>query len=76
MAHASKRHIGAGSQGKHSGSGGMTDLPAEGIEENIVLSNHDKAAHGDERGLDSKAVQTEQFQDHSGNRYPTSDDTA
>lgn len=68
MANASKHKIGAGTQGKHSGTGAMTDLPEDILPENMVLSNRDKAQHSDERGLDSKNVQTEQYQDHAGNR--------
>jgi hypothetical protein len=34
----------------------------------MVLSNRDKARHPPDRGLDSKEIQTEQLQDHSGNR--------
>ena len=41
------------------------DLP-----ENAVLSNRDKKQHSDERGLDSKHVETEQRQDHAANRQP------
>jgi hypothetical protein len=68
MANASKKHMGAGTQGKSSGTGAMTDLPKDLLEENMVLSNRDKSVHSDERGLDTKAIQTEQFQDHSENR--------
>ena len=68
MANASKHHIGAGSQGKGSGVGGMTDLQEDLLGENDVLSNRDKSRHGDERGLDSKTVQVEQFQDSTANR--------
>ena len=68
MANASKRHVGPGSQGKHSGTGAMTELPEGVLEENTVLSNRDKSQHSDGRGLDSKMVQTEQFHDHAGNR--------
>jgi hypothetical protein len=46
----------------------MTELPEGVLEENMVLSNRDKSRHSDERGLDSKTVQTEQFHDHIGNR--------
>jgi Protein of unknown function (DUF2934) len=68
MAHASKKKMGAGSQGKGDGSGAMTVL-AEGIlAENAVLSNRDKAMHSAERGLDSRQLQTEQFHDHVGAR--------
>ncbi len=46
----------------------MSDLPEGVLPENMVLSNRDKSRHSDERGLDSKNVQTEQYQDHAGNR--------
>lgn len=46
----------------------MTDLPEGMLEENMVLSNRDKSRHSDQRGLDSKTVQTEQYQDHAANR--------
>lgn len=68
MANASKKHVGPGAQGKGSGSGAMTDIDKDKIAENMVLSNHDKASHSKERGLDSKQIQTEQFHDHAVNR--------
>jgi hypothetical protein len=68
MAHASKHNMGPGAQGKKSGSGAMTELPDGLLPENMVLSNRDKSRHTDQRGLDSKNVQTEQYQDHAGNR--------
>lgn len=68
MANASKHHVGPGTQGKGSGTGAMTELPEGVLEENMVLSNRDKSRHSDGRGLDGKMVQTEQFQDHAGNR--------
>jgi hypothetical protein len=68
MAKADRHNMGPGSQGKGSGSGAMTDLPDGMLEENMVLSNRDKSRHSDERGLDSKTVQTEQYQDHAANR--------
>lgn len=68
MAKADKNSMGAGSQGKGDGSGAMTDLPEGTLGENEVLSNRDKSRHTDERGLDSKTVQTEQYQDHAANR--------
>lgn len=68
MASASKHKFGPGSQGKGSGSGAMTELPEGILPENMVLSNRDKSQHSDQRGLDSKNVQTEQYQDHAGNR--------
>jgi hypothetical protein len=70
MANASKKHSGPGAQGKSSGTGANTELPKEKVEENMVLSNRDKSQHSKERGLDGKQVQTEQFQDHTGNRLP------
>jgi hypothetical protein len=68
MAHASKKTIGKGSQGKKDGSGAMTVLAEGVLPENVVLSNRDKAAHTGDRGLDSRQVQTEQFHDHVGAR--------
>src|SRR3954464_3674661 len=68
MANASKKHMGAGTQGKGDGTGALTELPEGTLEENMVLSNRDKSRHSDERGLDSRAVQTEQFHDHAANR--------
>ncbi|MDB5512598.1 MAG: hypothetical protein JWR08_2081 [Enterovirga sp.] len=68
MANASKHHMGPGSHGKGSGTGAMTELPEGILEENMVLSNRDKSLHSDERGLDSRTVQTEQYHDHSANR--------
>ena len=70
MANASKKHIGVGTQGKRAGVGAMTTLPDGLVPENMILSNRDKKVHSDERGQDSKAIQTEQHQDHAGNRYP------
>lgn len=68
MAHADKKHIGPGAQGKKTGGGAMTDLDDEMLGENEVLSNRDRSRHPDQRGLDSKHVQTEQYQDHSANK--------
>ena len=68
MANASKKNMGSGVQGKGDGTGAMTELPEGILEENMVLSNRDKSRHSDERGLDSRMVQTEQFHDHAANR--------
>ncbi|WP_370875332.1 hypothetical protein [Methylobacterium amylolyticum] len=68
MAKADKHHMGPGGHGKGSGSGAMTELPEGVLGENDVLSNRDKSRHGDARGLDGKAVQTDQYQDHAANR--------
>jgi hypothetical protein len=62
--------MGAGAHGKGDGSGAMTDLEDGILPENMVLSNRDKAQHSNERGLDSKTVQTEQYHDHAANRDP------
>ena len=68
MAHASKKKMGIGAQGKTDGSGAMTVLAEGVLPENMVLSNRDKASHSGERGLDSRQVQTDQFHDHVGAR--------
>ncbi len=69
MAHADRKHIGSGAQqGKGDGSGAMTDLPEGVLPENMVLSNRDKTRHSRERGQDGKAIQTEQYHDHTANR--------
>ncbi|MGC5781677.1 hypothetical protein [Methylobacterium sp. NFXW15] len=68
MAKANKHTFGSGAQGKGSGTGAMTELLDGILPENMVLSNRDKSQHSDQRGLDSKNVQTEQYQDHVANR--------
>ena len=68
MANASKKHSGTGAQGKGSGVGGMTEIDKAKIGENMVLSNRDKAGHSPERGLDSKAIENEQYQDQNSNK--------
>ena len=70
MANANKKHMSPSGQGKGSGTGANTDLPAGSIGDNEVLSNRDKSRHTDARGLDSKAVQTKQMQDHVANHNP------
>lgn len=74
MANAGKHGMHPGTQDKGSGSGAMTDMPEGVLEENAVLSNRNKAQYGDERALDSKTVQTEQYQDHSANRIGADED--
>ena len=64
----SKTHFRSDMHGKGDGSGAMTDVPKEKIGDNMVLSNRDKAQHSDIRGMDGKAIQTDQYQDHSANR--------
>jgi hypothetical protein len=68
MANANHKHFGAGMQGKGDGTGAMTTIDTADIPDNMILSNRDKASHGDQRGLDGKAVQTEQYRDHAANR--------
>lgn len=68
MANASRKHMGAGATGKGDGSGGLNRLEPDEIPENMVLSNRDKAARTEQRGLDSKAVQTDQHHDHEANQ--------
>jgi hypothetical protein len=75
MAHASKTHIGPAGHGKGAGVGAMTDdsILDGRLEDNMVLSNRDKSRHSDERGLDSKSVQTDQYQDHAANHQRDED---
>jgi hypothetical protein len=64
--------------GKGDGTGAMTDVPKDKIGDNMVLSNRDKKQHSDIRGMDGKAIQTDQYQDHSANRLdeePGTDET-
>jgi len=69
MSKGGKKQTGAGAQGKGAGTGANTEIPKEKIGENMVLSNRDKSQHSDERGMDGKRIQTEQFQDHAVNRF-------
>jgi hypothetical protein len=73
MANASKKHMGIGAQGKKAGVGANTVMPKDKVGENMILSNRDKSRHSDERGLDSKQVQTEQYHDHAANHLPDED---
>lgn len=70
MANASSKKFGAGQQdqGKGDGSGGMSPDTLDELPENKVLSNRDKSRHSDQRGLDSRHVETEQHHDHVANR--------
>ena len=68
MANASRKHMGAGAQGKGDGSGALTEVSKDQIPENAILSNRDKSQHSEERGLDSKQIQNEQLQDQPANR--------
>ena len=68
MAHASKKKIGPGAQGKGAGVGGLTDVSKEKIGDNQVLSNRDKKQHSHDRGQDSRDIQNKQLQDSAANR--------
>ena len=68
MANASKKHFGPGTQGKGSGTGANTDIRAEKVEPNMVLSNRDKSRHPKSRGQDSKRIQSDQLQDANANQ--------
>jgi len=66
MANASKKHVGAGAQGKGDGKGALTDKAD--VSDNVILSNRDKSQHSDQRGQDSKWIQSEQLRDHELNQ--------
>jgi hypothetical protein len=69
MAKADSKSFGAGVQGKGDGTGALTELQDEKVRKNQILSNRDKKQMStDARGLDTRAVQTEEYKDHSGNR--------
>jgi hypothetical protein len=69
MANADRKHFGPGAQGKGDGTGAMTELDDEKVRKSDILSNRDKAqASTEQRGLDSRNIQSEEFRDHAGNR--------
>ena len=68
MANASKKHMGVAAEGKGSGSGAMTEIDKDKIGDNMVLTNRDKAGHSPERGLDSKRIESDQYQDDDSNK--------
>jgi hypothetical protein len=70
MPKAGKKYMGRGAQGKHAGTGAMTEMTDLDVEigENAILSNRDKTQHSKQRGQDSKFVQVEQMQDSVDNR--------
>ena len=70
MADASRKGYGPGQQdqAKGVGSGGMSPADLPSTPKTEILSNRDTQQHSDERGLDSRNVQNEQLQDHSGAR--------
>jgi hypothetical protein len=66
MSNASKKHMGAGTQGKGDGTGALTNESE--VPENMTLANRDKKQHPGARGQDSKNLQTEQLRDHELNQ--------
>ena len=70
----SKTHFRSGIHGKGDGTGALTEISKDKIGDNMVLSNRDKSQHPDTRGMDGKAIQTEQYQDHSANWIPKEND--
>jgi hypothetical protein len=70
--HGSSHTIGAGSQGKGAGTGAFTELEDEAVRKEQILSNRDKAQHSDARGLDSKGIQVDEYQDTPANRHSDS----
>ena len=72
--HGSKTHFRSGMHGKSDGTGALADVSKDKIGDNMVLSNRDKAQHSDIRGMDGKAIQTDQYQDHSANRLVDEDE--
>lgn len=70
MANADRKHFGPGMQGKGDGSGAMTDIDPEDLPANMVLKNRDVKQHSEERGLDSRAVQTDRMEPHQHNQVP------
>ncbi|NTH49297.1 hypothetical protein G6K98_32210 [Agrobacterium rhizogenes] len=69
MAHAGKKRIGRGAQGRGDASGARSMLDDSRVEKNAVLSNTYKVQPSKERGLDSQNVETEKYHDHPGSRY-------
>ncbi|RJL21536.1 hypothetical protein [Paracoccus siganidrum] len=70
MARASSKKFGAGQQdqGKGDGSGGLAPEDVGQPARSEILTNRDKSRHSDQRGLDSRHVQTQQGQEHVANR--------
>lgn len=72
MANASSKKFGPGQQdqGKGDGTGGMAPDDIEALPPNEILSNRDTSRHSEQRGLDSRHVQTQQFHEHVANHEP------
>ena len=72
MANASSKKFGAGQQdqGKGDGTGGMAAADVDSLPDNEILSNRDTSRHSDQRGLDSRHVQSEQGHDSVASHAP------
>lgn len=68
MADANHKKFGATHQGKGDGSGAMSIIEPEDVEDGAVLSNRDKAEDSKGRGQDGKANLTRQHKDHPAGR--------
>lgn len=73
MANASRKKMGAGTQGKGSGSGAGTEIQKDLIGENQALDNRDKAGGTRQRGADTKGAQVDQYQENPQTRYSRND---
>lgn len=73
MAHANHKKFGGHVQGKGDGTGAMSEIEPEDIEQSQVLSNRDKAQGSRDRGQDGRNNLTEQIEDHVGARLPKDD---
>lgn len=72
MANASSKKFGPGQQdqGKGDGTGGMAPADIDSLPDNEILSNRDTSRHSEQRGLDSRHVQTQQFHEHVASHEP------
>lgn len=70
MADANHKKFGAAHQGKGDGTGAMSTVAPEDLEQGAVLSNRDKSQDSGVRGQDGKNNLTEQREDHVSNRIP------
>ena len=71
MSKGGKKQTGAGAQGKGAGAEVNSEIPKDKAGENMVLSR--RTQHSDQRGTDSKRIQSEQLQNHASNRFDDDD---
>lgn len=64
----SGKGLGPGTRGQGKGDGGGAMTNERPMRDNAVLSNRDKSIHSDQRGQDSKWIETQQRQDHEANK--------